>query len=151
MAQKVKGFLFEPKETFDSTKEDSLTEAMKYYLINAIIFSALFAFISRLACALFNSMVDSRQNDVYSCSSRRRGTSNICGIFDYWVCWNIPIGYCPSYFRVYMWWKKRSQEYNKSCYLLRNSEIVVGLDSLYKLHRSVVVIGSYHIRNSGVS
>lgn len=61
MVEKVKGFLLEPKKTFESSKEDTLTEAMRYYMIIAVIFSALFAFMSSLASALFYSMVGSKQ------------------------------------------------------------------------------------------
>ncbi len=61
LVEKVKGFLLEPKKTFESSKEDTLTDAMRYYMIIAVIFSALFAFISSLASALFSSMIGSRQ------------------------------------------------------------------------------------------
>ncbi|MFZ2410377.1 MAG: Yip1 family protein [Candidatus Methanoperedens sp.] len=61
MVEKVKGFLLEPKKTFESSKEDTMTEAMRYYMIILVIFSALFAFMSSLASALFDSMMGSRQ------------------------------------------------------------------------------------------
>ncbi len=61
LIEKVKGFLLETKKTFESSKEDTLTDAMRYYIIIAVIFSALFAFMSSLASALFSSMAGSRQ------------------------------------------------------------------------------------------
>ncbi len=61
MVEKVKGFLLEPKKTYAASKEDTLTDATRYYIIIAVIFSALFAFISSLASALFSSMTGSRQ------------------------------------------------------------------------------------------
>lgn len=43
--KKVKGFFLEPSKTFDASKEDTLIEAIKYFTINAAIFSAIFAII----------------------------------------------------------------------------------------------------------
>ncbi len=37
--EKVKGFLLEPSKTFDASKDDTLIEALKYYLIIAAIHS----------------------------------------------------------------------------------------------------------------
>lgn len=41
--EKVKGLLLEPSRTFDALKEESLIEAIKFYAVFAMIFSALFA------------------------------------------------------------------------------------------------------------
>ncbi|NJD77483.1 MAG: hypothetical protein FIB08_10380 [Candidatus Methanoperedens sp.] len=38
--EKVKGFLIKPSKTFDASKDDTLIEALKYYLIIAAIHSA---------------------------------------------------------------------------------------------------------------
>ncbi|MDD5474164.1 MAG: YIP1 family protein [Candidatus Methanoperedens sp.] len=61
MVEKVKGFLLEPKKTYVASKEDTLTDAMRYYIIIAVVFSALFAFMSSLASSLFSSMMGSKQ------------------------------------------------------------------------------------------
>jgi len=41
LIQKVKGFLIEPSKTYDASKEDTLVDATKYFLILAIIFTIL--------------------------------------------------------------------------------------------------------------
>ncbi len=41
---KTKGFLLDPAKTFEASKEDSLKDAIKYYLITVVIFSTLVAF-----------------------------------------------------------------------------------------------------------
>ena len=39
--EKIKGFLLSPKKTFDETKEDTLTDAFKYFLPILVIFAVL--------------------------------------------------------------------------------------------------------------
>ena len=41
--EKIKGFLFSPSETFDASKEDTLGDALKYYIILLLIFASLSA------------------------------------------------------------------------------------------------------------
>ena len=41
LIQKVKGFLIEPSKTYDASKEDTLGDATKYYVILVIIFAIL--------------------------------------------------------------------------------------------------------------
>ena len=58
--EKVKGLLLEPSKTFDSLKDESLEEALKYYAIVAAVYSALFALIFVFAGSLFGSMMGYR-------------------------------------------------------------------------------------------
>lgn len=46
---KTKGFLLDPVRTFEASKEDSLEDAARYYLITVVIFSALFTLRSLIA------------------------------------------------------------------------------------------------------
>lgn len=55
--EKAKGFLFEPSKTFDACKDESLNEAIKYYAIIALIFSAISALLFVIASTLFGSMM----------------------------------------------------------------------------------------------
>ncbi len=55
--EKVKGLLLEPSKTFDSLKDESLEEALKYYAIIAALYSALFALMFAFAGSLFGSMM----------------------------------------------------------------------------------------------
>ncbi len=58
--EKVKGLLLEPSKTFDSLKDETLGEAIKYYAIIAAVYSALFALIFAFAGSLFGSMMGYR-------------------------------------------------------------------------------------------
>ncbi len=58
--EKVKGLLMEPSKTFDSLKDESLEEAVKYYAVIAAVYSALFAVMFVLAGSLFGSMMGFR-------------------------------------------------------------------------------------------
>lgn len=55
--EKVKGFLMEPSKTFDAVKDEPLEEAVKYYAIIAIIYSALITLLFVFAGSLFGSMM----------------------------------------------------------------------------------------------
>ncbi len=46
---KTKGFLIDPLRTLEASKEDSLDDTVRYYLITVVIFSALFTFRSIIA------------------------------------------------------------------------------------------------------
>ena len=48
IVEKIKGFLFSPSETFDASKEDTLGDAFKYYLILLPIPALLLAVIFTL-------------------------------------------------------------------------------------------------------
>lgn len=56
--EKVKGFILEPTKTFDATKEDTLEDALKYYVGITAIFSALSAVLFAFASTWFGSMRD---------------------------------------------------------------------------------------------
>ncbi len=58
--EKVKGLLLEPSKTFDSLKDETLEEALKYYAIIAAVYSALFALMFAFAGSLFGSMMGFR-------------------------------------------------------------------------------------------
>lgn len=58
--EKVKGFLLEPSKTFDATKGENLNEAIKYYVVIAAIYSALFVVLLAFVGTLFGSMMGGR-------------------------------------------------------------------------------------------
>ncbi len=60
--EKVKGLLLEPSKTFDSLKDETLEEALKYYAIVAVVYSALFALMFAFAGSLFGSMMGFRDS-----------------------------------------------------------------------------------------
>ena len=51
--EKIKGFLFSPSETFDASKEDTLGDAFKYYIILLLIPALLSALIAAGVFLLF--------------------------------------------------------------------------------------------------
>jgi len=51
--EKIKGFLFSPSETFDASKEDTLGDAFKYYIILLLIPALLSALIAAVVFLLF--------------------------------------------------------------------------------------------------
>lgn len=54
---KVKGVLFEPTNTLSNSREDSLIEALKYYIILVIINSVLYALVMILFGEIISSMM----------------------------------------------------------------------------------------------
>ncbi len=55
--EKVKGFLLEPSKTFDALKEEPLKEAVKYYAVIAVVYSALLALLLAFAGSLVGTMM----------------------------------------------------------------------------------------------
>lgn len=55
--EKVKGFLTEPSKTFDAVKDEPLEEAVKYYAIIAVVYSALLALMFAFAGSLMGPMM----------------------------------------------------------------------------------------------
>ena len=53
IVEKIKGFLFSPSETFDASKEDTLGDAFKYYIILLLIFALFSAVIAVVVFSLF--------------------------------------------------------------------------------------------------
>ena len=41
IGEKIKGFLFRPSETFDASKEDTLGDAFKYFIVILVIYTVL--------------------------------------------------------------------------------------------------------------
>lgn len=58
--EKVQGFLMEPSKTFDATKGENLNEAIKYYVVIAVIYSALAAVLFAFMGNLIGSMMGGR-------------------------------------------------------------------------------------------
>nr|QNO58309.1 hypothetical protein IGEJHNFM_00025 [Methanosarcinales archaeon ANME-1 ERB7] len=52
IGERIKGFLFSPSETFDASKEDSLGDAFKYYIVILLILAVLVAIIGAVAFQL---------------------------------------------------------------------------------------------------
>ncbi|KCZ71423.1 hypothetical protein ANME2D_02153 [Candidatus Methanoperedens nitroreducens] len=57
LVEKVKGFLMEPTKTFDASKEDTLGEALKYYITLAAIYSAISALLFAFVFTMSGSMM----------------------------------------------------------------------------------------------
>jgi len=56
--KKVKEFLSEPTRAFETYKEETLEEAVKYYLLIAAVYSLLFAMITAMIYSIFYSVVN---------------------------------------------------------------------------------------------
>jgi hypothetical protein len=55
--EKAKGFLMEPSKTFDSSKEDTLEEAIKYYAVIVAVYSLLSTVMFATVMGSFGSMM----------------------------------------------------------------------------------------------
>lgn len=55
--EKVRGFLLEPSDTFDISKDDALSVAIKYYVIIVVIYSALLTLLYALGSSLLGPMM----------------------------------------------------------------------------------------------
>jgi hypothetical protein len=56
IGERIKGFLFSPSETFDASKEDSLGDAFKYYVVILLVLAVLVAIIGAVAFQLIWGM-----------------------------------------------------------------------------------------------
>ena len=56
IVERIKGFLFNPSETFDTSKEDSLGDAFKYFVVILAIYAVLVAIIAAVAFSLIGGM-----------------------------------------------------------------------------------------------
>ena len=45
IGERIKGFLFNPSETFDASKEDTLGDAFKYFIVLLLIYAVLYAIV----------------------------------------------------------------------------------------------------------
>ncbi len=56
IGERIKGFLFSPSKTFDASKEDSLGDAFKYYVVILLVLAVLVAIIGAVAFQLIWGM-----------------------------------------------------------------------------------------------
>lgn len=56
LIEKVKGFLSEPTRAFETSKEEPLEEAVKYYLIIAAVYALLFSIITAIIYSVISSL-----------------------------------------------------------------------------------------------
>lgn len=56
IVERIKGFLFSPSKTFDTSKEDTIGDAFKYYVVILMIPAVLLAIIAAVAFSLFAGM-----------------------------------------------------------------------------------------------
>lgn len=56
IGERIKGFLFSPKDTFDASKEDSLGDAFKYFFIILVIYAVLSAIIAAVVISMLSGM-----------------------------------------------------------------------------------------------
>nr|QNO53711.1 hypothetical protein ONPGGGGH_00009 [Methanosarcinales archaeon ANME-1 ERB6] len=56
IGERIKGFLFSPSDTFDASKEDTVGDALKYFVVILAIFAVLFAILIAVAFSLFAGM-----------------------------------------------------------------------------------------------
>lgn len=57
IGERIKGFLFSPSATFDASKEDTLGDAFKYYVVILAIFAVIVAVLIAVAFSLFARML----------------------------------------------------------------------------------------------
>jgi hypothetical protein len=53
IGERIKGFLFSPSETFNASKNDTLGDAFKYFVVILAIYAVLFAIIIAVVFSLF--------------------------------------------------------------------------------------------------
>lgn len=57
LGERIKGFLFSPSKTFDASKEDTLGDAFKYFVLLLAIYAVLFAIMVLVAFSAMSWMV----------------------------------------------------------------------------------------------
>ncbi len=55
--ERIRGFLFSPSETFDASREDTIGDALKYFIVILAIYAVLSAIIVALVFSLFAGML----------------------------------------------------------------------------------------------
>ena len=55
--ERIKGFLFNPSETFDASKEDTLGDSLTYFVVVLAIFAAIFGTFYALYLATFSPVI----------------------------------------------------------------------------------------------
>ena len=56
IGERIKGFLFSPSETFDASKEDTIGDAFKYFVVILLILAVIVAIIGAVAFSLIWGM-----------------------------------------------------------------------------------------------
>jgi len=56
IVERIKGFLFSPSDTFDASREDSLGDAFKYFVVILAIYAVLSAIIAAVAFSMIAGM-----------------------------------------------------------------------------------------------
>jgi hypothetical protein len=56
IGERIKGFLFSPSNTFDASKEDTIGDAFKYFVVILAIFAVILAVLIAVAFSLFAGM-----------------------------------------------------------------------------------------------
>jgi len=51
--ERIRGFLFDPSETFDASKEDTLGDSLTYFVVVLAIFAAIFGTFYAIYLATF--------------------------------------------------------------------------------------------------
>ena len=57
IGERIKGFLFSPSKTFDNSKEDTLGDAFKYFVVILAIFAVIVAVLIAVLFSLFAGML----------------------------------------------------------------------------------------------
>ncbi|MFV9676176.1 MAG: hypothetical protein ACNYVW_00745, partial [Methanosarcinales archaeon] len=57
IVERIKGFLFSPSDTFDNSKEDTLGDAIKYFIVLLAIYAVLLAIIAAVAFSVIVGMM----------------------------------------------------------------------------------------------
>lgn len=57
IVERIKGFLFSPSDTFDNSREDTLGDALKYFVVLLAIYAVLLAIISAVAFSVIVGMM----------------------------------------------------------------------------------------------
>ena len=58
IGERIKGFLFSPSETFDASKEDTIGDAFKYFVVLLAIYAVLFSIMVLVAFSAMSWMVE---------------------------------------------------------------------------------------------
>ena len=57
IGERIKGFLFRPSETFDASKEDTIGDAFKYFVVLLVIYAVLFSIMVLVAFSAMSWIV----------------------------------------------------------------------------------------------
>jgi len=57
IGERLKGFLFSPSETFDNSKDDTIGDAFKYFVVILMIYALIISVLVAVAFSWFASML----------------------------------------------------------------------------------------------